>query len=130
MTHPPRRTIGGLARLSRALQSFFAPANFGKGARKAGASLKALVAKAERRGVGSLAVDELQRLPMLYRAALSSLSVARTIALDRNLLLYLENLSLRAFLMVYGPRQSLVEGARDFLFAGFPPRCALRAGKF
>jgi uncharacterized membrane protein SpoIIM required for sporulation len=30
--------------------------------------------------------------------------VARTIALDRNLLLYLENLALRAFLCVYGPR--------------------------
>jgi uncharacterized membrane protein SpoIIM required for sporulation len=67
----------------------------------------------------------LQRLPQLYRAALSSLSVARSIALDRNLLQYLDNLSLRAFLIVYGPRQSLLEGARDFLARGFP--AAVRA---
>ncbi len=60
--------------------------------------------RVERRGVRSLSLDELQRLPILYRAALSSLSVARTIALDRNLLLYLENLALRAYLAVYGPR--------------------------
>ena len=69
----------------------------------------------------------MQRLPQLYRAALSSLSVARSIALDRNLLQYLDNLSLRAFLMVYGPRQSLAEGARDFVARGFP--VAVRAAR-
>src|SRR5262249_7224025 len=71
--------------------------------------LEQLVTRVERRGARSLSLDELQRLPILYRAALSSLSVARTIALDRNLLLYLENLSLRAYLAVYGPRVSPFE---------------------
>lgn len=46
---------------------------------------------------------ELIRLPTLYRAALSSLSIARSIALDRSLEGYLENLCTRAFLLVYAP---------------------------
>jgi uncharacterized membrane protein SpoIIM required for sporulation len=82
--------------------------------------LEQLVDKAERRGMGGLAVEELQRIPMLYAAVVSSLSVARSIALDRNMLLYLENLSLRAFLVVYGPRESLWACTRDFLRRGFP----------
>jgi uncharacterized membrane protein SpoIIM required for sporulation len=41
---------------------------------------------------------------MLYFASLSSLSVARNISLDNNLLAYLESLSSRAYLMVYGVR--------------------------
>jgi uncharacterized membrane protein SpoIIM required for sporulation len=48
------------------------------------------------------------------------LSVARTIALDRNLLLYLENLALRAFLVVYGPRVDPVVGIRDFFVRELP----------
>jgi uncharacterized membrane protein SpoIIM required for sporulation len=100
---------------------------FRRGREQSWRDLEDLVAKAEKRGVGALNVDELQRLPQLYRAALSSLSVARSIALDRNLLQYLDNLSLRAFLMVYGPRQSLLEGARDFLMRGFP--AAVRAAR-
>ncbi len=66
--------------------------------------LESLVARAEKRGVTALDGDDLERLPSLYRATLSSLSVARSIALDRNLLVYLESLSLRAYLIVYGPR--------------------------
>ena len=79
---------------------------FRKGRQDSWRELEGLVGRVERRGVRSLSLDELQRLPILYRAALSSLSVARTIALDRNLLLYLESLALRAFLAVYGPRAS------------------------
>jgi uncharacterized membrane protein SpoIIM required for sporulation len=100
---------------------------FRRGREQGWRDLEVLVAKAEKRGIGALDVDELQRLPQLYRAALSSLSVARSIALDRNLLQYLDNLSLRAFLMVYGPRQTLLEGARDFLVRGFP--AAVRAAR-
>jgi uncharacterized membrane protein SpoIIM required for sporulation len=76
--------------------------------------LETLLERARRRGVTALAPEELERLPLLYRAALSSLSVARAIALDRNLLLYLEDLALRAYLVVYAPRTSLAEGARAF----------------
>ena len=75
----------------------------------------------------ALSLDELERLPILYRAALSSLSVARTIALDRNLLLYLENLALRAYLAVYGPRVSPLEGLRSVLRPRSAGRGARRA---
>jgi uncharacterized membrane protein SpoIIM required for sporulation len=82
--------------------------------------LEALIARAEKRGAGSLSVDELERLPVLYRTAVSSLSVARSIALDRNLLTYLEALSLRAFLVVYGPRTRQLRGVADFVSHGLP----------
>jgi len=89
--------------------------------------LERLIDAAEKRGIRALAPDDLQRLPLLYRAALSSLSVARAIALDRNLLLYLENLSLRAFFVVYGPRSSMLEGCARFLRTDFP--AAVRAAR-
>jgi uncharacterized membrane protein SpoIIM required for sporulation len=93
---------------------------FRRGREASWRDLEGLVGRVEKRGVTSLLPDELQRIPLLYRATLSSLSVARSIALDRNLLLYLENLSLRAFLVVYGPRTSLREGFSEFLRRGFP----------
>ena len=88
---------------------------FRKGREEGWRALEELVQRVERRGVRSLSLHELQRLPILYRAALSSLSVSRTIALDRNLLLYLENLALRAYLAVYGPRDQSARGAARFL---------------
>ena len=66
--------------------------------------LEDMVRRAERRGLASLSAAELMRLPNLYRAALSSLSVARVISLDQNVVRYLENLSARAYLCVYGAR--------------------------
>jgi uncharacterized membrane protein SpoIIM required for sporulation len=81
--------------------------------------LERLVETAEKHGVRALPPNELQRLPQLYRSALSSLSVARAIALDRRLLLYLENLSLRAYLAIYSPRTGLAEAGAQFLRA-FP----------
>jgi hypothetical protein len=62
--------------------------------------LETLVSHAAEDGMNSLSAEDLRRLPLLYRAALSSLSVARAIALDRALLTYLEDLSLRAFLAI------------------------------
>jgi uncharacterized membrane protein SpoIIM required for sporulation len=93
---------------------------FRRGREQGWRDLEDLVAKAERGGLGALSTGELQRLPLLHRSTLSALSVARAIALDRHLLLYLENLGLRAFLVVYGPRQSMLEGCRDFFARGFP----------
>lgn len=52
-----------------------------------------------------LSPEALLRLPVLYRAALSSLSVARAISLDANLLRYLESLATRAHLMLHGRRR-------------------------
>jgi hypothetical protein len=61
---------------------------FRKGREASWRELEGLIARAERRSLAVLSVEEAQRLPTLYRSALSSLSVARSIALDRNLLLF------------------------------------------
>jgi uncharacterized membrane protein SpoIIM required for sporulation len=98
---------------------------FRRGRERNWLELETLISKAERGGMGALDIEELRRLPLLYRSALSALSVARAIALDRNLLLYLENLGLRAFLLVYGPRESLAAGFTAFLRRDFP--AAVRA---
>lgn len=82
--------------------------------------LEALLAKAQRQGVRALEARELTRLPLLHRAALSSLSVARAISLDRNLLDYLESLCARAYLTVYGVRRHLREALADFFVRRFP----------
>ena len=95
-------------------------AEFRKEREQSWRELELLLARAGRRGVTALTPDELERLPLLYRAALSSLSVARAIALDRHLLLYLEDLALRAYLVVYGPRSRLAEACGSFFRRGFP----------
>jgi len=87
-----------------------------------------MVTRVEKRGIAHLSTSEAQRLPLLYRGALSSLSVARTIALDRNLLRYLENLALRGYLAVYGPRVGVLESLGNFLKRGFPS--AVRAARW
>lgn len=82
--------------------------------------LEALVATVERRGLAALDPRALARLPALYRAALSSLSVARAISLDRNVLEYLESLCGRAYLAVYGTRRHLRGALADFFVRRFP----------
>ena len=62
---------------------------------------------------------------MLYRATLSSLSVARSISLDRNLVDYLESLCTRAYFFVYGNRTTLGERLAGFFLRDWP--CAVRA---
>jgi uncharacterized membrane protein SpoIIM required for sporulation len=101
---------------------------FRKGREAGWRELERLVQRVERRGVRSLSLDDLQQLPILYRAVLSSLSVARTIALDRNLLLYLENLALRAYFAVYATRANPVAGLRDFFVRDLPQ--AVRAARW
>jgi uncharacterized membrane protein SpoIIM required for sporulation len=101
---------------------------FRKGRSEGWLELERLVTRVERQGIRRLSLDELQRLPILYRAALSSLSVARTIVLDRNLLLYLETLSIRAFLAVYGPRANPITGLRAFFGRELP--AAVRSARW
>ncbi|HLJ64354.1 MAG TPA: stage II sporulation protein M [Stellaceae bacterium] len=101
---------------------------FRKGREASWQTLEALIRRIERRGMRSLKADELQSLPLLYRSTLSALSVARAIALDRALVLYLENLSLRAFLVVYGPRLGLVAGLCQYFVRDFP--AAVRAARW
>jgi uncharacterized membrane protein SpoIIM required for sporulation len=82
--------------------------------------LEGLLQIVQSRGLHGLQPRQLVRLPLLYRAALSSLSVARAISLDRNLLEYLESLCARAYLVVYGVRKHLVEAVADFFVRRFP----------
>src|SRR5690606_25173830 len=58
--------------------------------------LERIVARVERQGLRSLNEAELLALPSLHRAAMSALSVARAISLDRNLLEFLESLTARS----------------------------------
>lgn len=95
-------------------------AEFRKGRERTWRRLDYLVGRAEQKGLNSLEAEEARLLPLLYRSAVSSLSVARSIALDRNLLLYLEDLALRSYLVVYGPRTGLFQNVRDFAAWGFP----------
>ncbi len=95
-------------------------AEFRKGREAAWRRLDDIVTRSEKQGLRRLTAEELTELPLLYRTAISSLSVARAIALDRNLILYLENLSLRAYSVVYGPRIGVLQALGDFLARDFP----------
>jgi uncharacterized membrane protein SpoIIM required for sporulation len=90
--------------------------------------LDTLVQRATKSGLASLSPDELLRLPALYRATLSALSVARTISLDQNVLRYLESLAMRAYFCVYGAREGLFVGLARFFTEAFP--AAVRAAKW
>jgi uncharacterized membrane protein SpoIIM required for sporulation len=82
--------------------------------------LEGLIARVEEGGLGTLSAAELSRLPTLYRATLSSLSVARAISLDVNVREYLESLAARAYVCVYGAKRPPLEAARRFLGERFP----------
>jgi uncharacterized membrane protein SpoIIM required for sporulation len=88
------------------------------------AELERLIGAVEKKTVRSLSPAELARLPVLYRAALSSLSVARAISLDRNVIAYLESLTGRAYFAVYGVKRSLREALGDFFLRRFPAATA------
>jgi uncharacterized membrane protein SpoIIM required for sporulation len=88
-------------------------------------ALERLLDGVDQYGLRGLSAAELERLPRLYRAVLSSLSVARAVSLDRNLLDYLEGLAARAYIGVYGRGRPLSELAREFVMRTFP--AAVRA---
>jgi uncharacterized membrane protein SpoIIM required for sporulation len=67
--------------------------------------LATLLDRVERQGLRALSAIELMRLPVLYRAVLSSLSVARAISLDQNAVDYLESLAQRAYFCVYAAKR-------------------------
>jgi len=90
--------------------------------------LEGMLGRLDRHGLAGLASAELARLPLLYRAAVSSLSVARAISLDQNLLAYLETLCGRAYLQVYGPRRHAGEALVEFFRRRFP--AAVRAHRW
>lgn len=82
--------------------------------------LEELLDRAERNAPSSLTDDEMLAIPALYRAALSSLSVARATSLDQALVDYLEALCARAYFFVYGARTSLKERALRFFAVDWP----------
>ncbi|MDD3836954.1 MAG: stage II sporulation protein M [Phenylobacterium sp.] len=82
--------------------------------------LEALLAKAEGGSAARLSREELLELPVLYRSALSSLSVARSISLDQGLIDYLESLCTRAYFFVYGARSTLLARMGGFFTHDWP----------
>lgn len=84
-----------------------------------------LLTKLEKSGAKALTSEELLQLPVLYRATLSSLSIARATSLDRALLDYLEGLSIRGYFLIYGVRESRGSRIRRFFLYDWP--AAVRA---
>jgi uncharacterized membrane protein SpoIIM required for sporulation len=82
--------------------------------------LEELIQLADSKGLRSLTADQLARLPHLYRATVSSLSVARSISLDLALTEYLESLCGRAYFTVYGTRQHLRHKLGNFVGVALP----------
>jgi uncharacterized membrane protein SpoIIM required for sporulation len=82
--------------------------------------LEGLLDRLEGRRRARLSDDELLSVPVLYRATLSSLSMARSISLDHALADYLESLCTRAYFVVYGPRVGLVERLATFFLEDWP----------
>ncbi len=82
--------------------------------------LELILNKAESSGVRRLTQDEMLALPRLYRQAVSSLSVARTISLDQNVVAYLESLCTRGYLFVYGARLSFGERIAQYFRRDWP----------
>lgn len=82
--------------------------------------LEALVTHCEKRSVSALADDDLLALPLLYRSALSSLSVARETSLDRALVTYLEQLCTRAYFQIYGVPTSAARQLGHFFLHSWP----------
>lgn len=85
----------------------------------------ALLTRLEKRGAKALSSDELLQLPLLYRATLSSLSIARATSLDKALLDHLEALSIRGYFLIYGVRESRLDRLKRFFLHDWP--AAVRA---
>ncbi|WP_287939366.1 stage II sporulation protein M [Sphingopyxis sp.] len=84
-----------------------------------------LLRRLETRGVKALSSDELLQLPILYRATLSSLSIARATMLDKALLDHLEGLAMRGYFLIYGVRETRLSRLRRFFLYDWP--AAVRA---
>ena len=82
--------------------------------------LETLLSRVEKGGARKLSRDELVEMPVLYRQALSSLSVARAISLDQGLIDYLESLCTRAYFFVYGTRSRPLERIAGFFAYEWP----------
>jgi uncharacterized membrane protein SpoIIM required for sporulation len=77
--------------------------------------LEDLLDRFEKSRGSTLSDDEVVAIPVLYRSALSSLSAARAVSLDQNLVAYLESLCTRAYYCVYGTRSTIADRVIRFL---------------
>ncbi|WP_263587825.1 stage II sporulation protein M [Sphingopyxis sp. GC21] len=84
-----------------------------------------LLGRLETRSAKALSSDELLQLPILYRATLSSLSIARATMLDKALLDHLEGLAMRGYFLIYGVRETRLSRLRRFFLYDWP--AAVRA---
>ncbi len=82
--------------------------------------LERLVSRIEKRSIKALDDDDLLAVPLLYRSALSSLSVARETSLDRSLVIYLEQLCTRAYFQIYGVPTSALGQLWRFFAQSWP----------
>jgi uncharacterized membrane protein SpoIIM required for sporulation len=82
--------------------------------------LEDILTTAEKRSIKALDDEDLLALPILYRGALSSLSVARETSLDLELINYLEGLCARAYFFVYGVRTSAGSRLASFFTRDWP----------
>ncbi len=82
--------------------------------------LESLLARLESRSIGALSDAQLIALPALYRASLSSLSVARATSLDQDVIIYLESLTTRAYFAIYGNQTRMATRISRFLRIGWP----------
>lgn len=78
-----------------------------------------LVTRLEGGSIRRLSDAELLALPRLYRALLSSLSIARSTSLDRALVDYLESLALRGYFLLYGVREPRLRRVAAFFRHGW-----------
>jgi len=82
--------------------------------------LETLLDRIEKRSASALSNEDLFELPVLYRATLSSLSVARETSLDADLVAYLEALSTRAYFILYGVHAPLHTRIARFFARDWP----------
>ncbi len=81
--------------------------------------LEAIIKRMEQGKLGRISDEDLLALPALYRTAASSLAAMRETSLDAATLAYLEQLVLRAWFQVYGPRLGFFRWLREFLLGGW-----------
>ena len=84
------------------------------------AELEAIIKRFESGGAKRLSDEQLLALPKLYRAALSSLSVARATSLDQGVVSYLETLCARSYYALYGSPGQLGPRIVAFFKTGWP----------
>jgi uncharacterized membrane protein SpoIIM required for sporulation len=105
---------------SLANQAVFSSSTFRAEREADWARLEELLHRAEGGSVKRLSDEDLLELPILYRSALSALSVARATSLDMALIAYLEGLCTRAYFFVYGVRTSFGQRAMSFFAEDWP----------